>query len=57
LLEKFNCARRFEEDPYVSKLGGRSFSLAPHVERARKNDYEHKMRRIDLVESIADVVA
>ena len=35
-------------------MGGLS-SLAPHDERARKNGYEHKMRRIGLVKRLSDV--
>ena len=31
--------------------------LAAHDERARKHGYEHKMRRIELAECFADVVA
>ena len=31
-------------------------SLAPHDERARKNGFENKMRRIELVKSFADAL-
>ena len=48
LLEKVNYARRFEEKPYFGKLHMVGpLSLAP----------ERKMRRIEFVESSADVAA
>ena len=56
MLEKLNCARRFEENPDVKKMGGMSDVLAPHDERARKNGYEHKMRRIELVKRLHGVL-
>ena len=36
-------------------MGGRA-SLAPHDERARKNGYEHRIRRIELLKRLYDVV-
>ena len=39
------------------KLGGRSFvSSSSRPERARKDSYDQKMRRIELVKNDADIV-
>ena len=40
----------------VEPVRGQLHRLAAHDERARKNGYEHKMRRIELVKRLADVL-